>query len=86
MEELRKNFRPGDIIVANDTCNEMMEQIRQASALVVEADNETCHAAIAGLSLDIPVIIRAENALGILKSGAYVTVDAEKGYISTNNK
>lgn len=86
VEELRKNFRPGDIIVASDTCNEMMEQIRQASALVVEAESETCHAAIAGLSLDIPVIIRAENALGILKSGAYVTVDAEKGYISTNNK
>ena len=82
-EDLR-HFKPGDILVAEDTTNEMMEQMRQASGLIVETDRENCHAAIAGLSLDIPVLTCAENALGILKSSAYVDLDAEKGVVSAN--
>lgn len=46
--------------------------MRQASGLIVEADSDSCHAAIAGLSLDIPVLIGAKNALEVLKSSAYV--------------
>lgn len=82
-EDLR-HFKPGDIIAAEDTTNEMMEQVRQASGLIVETEREDCHAAIAGLSLDIPVVIGAENALDILKSSAYVELDAEKGVVSAN--
>ena len=36
------------------------------------------------MSLDIPVIIGAKNATNILKSGAVVTVDGEKGTVSAN--
>ena len=79
-----KTFKTGDILVAHDTNNMMMEQIRQASGIIVEAENENCHAAIVGLSLDIPVIIGAENALEILKSSAYVELDAENGVVSAN--
>lgn len=79
-----KSFKAGDIIVAADTNNDMMEQIRQASGLVVESSNENCHAAIVGLSLDIPVLIGAENALEILKSSAYVELDAESGVVTAN--
>ena len=43
-----------------------------------------CHAAIVGLSLDIPVLIRAEQALEFLKSSAYVELDAENGVVSAN--
>lgn len=79
-----KHFKAGDIIAAEDTTNEMMEQVRQASGLIVETEREDCHAAIAGLSLDIPVVIGAQNALDILKSSAYVELDAEKGVVSAN--
>lgn len=79
-----KQFKAGDIIVAKDTNNEMMEQIRQASGLIVEAEDMNCHAAIVGLSLDIPVLIRAENALKLLKASAYVELDAENGVVSAN--
>lgn len=79
-----KTFKTGDILVAHDTNNMMMEQIRQASGIIVEAENENCHAAIVGLSLDIPVIIGAENALEILKSSAYIELDAENGVVSAN--
>jgi len=79
-----KQFKAGDIIVAKDTNNDMMEQIRQAAGLIVEAEDMNCHAAIVGLSLDIPVLLRAEQALEFLKSSAYVELDAENGVVSAN--
>ena len=82
--DLRRNFKAGDIIVAKETSNEMMEQIREASGLIVEAGGAGSHAVIAGLSLDIPVLIRAEYATDILKTGAYVTLDAKEGIVSCN--
>ena len=83
--ELKEKFKEGDIIVAKDTSNEMMEQIRLASGLIIENDSVDCHGAIAGLSLDLPVLIGAENATQILKSGAFVTLDGKKGIVSCNN-
>ena len=84
-EELKEKFKEGDIIVAKDTSNEMMEQIRLSSGLILEKNSINCHGAIAGLSLDIPVLIGAENATQILKSGAFVTLDGKKGIVSCNN-
>ena len=84
-EELKEKFKVGDIIVAKDTCNEMMEQIRLSSGLILEKNSINCHGAIAGLSLDLPVLIGAENATQILKSGAFVTLDGKKGIVSCNN-
>ena len=46
-DEDLKNFKVGDIIVAKDTSNAMMTQMREASGLIVEASGENCHAAIA---------------------------------------
>ena len=82
-EDLR-NFKVGDIIVAADTGNHMLAQMREASGLIVEADSESCHAAIAGLSLELPVLIGAQNATGILKSSAYVELDCAEGIVSAN--
>ncbi len=39
------------------------------------------HAAIVGLALDKPVIVGAENATQILKSGTTVTLDAARGIV-----
>ncbi len=84
-EELKKNFRAGDVIVAPETTNEMVEQIKTSSGLVVEQKGANSHAAIVGLTLDIPVIVGASNATEILKSGAVVMVDAETGTVSSNS-
>lgn len=81
---LARDFKPGDIIVASETSNEMMGQMREASGIIVEAEGMGCHAAIVGLSLDIPVITGAKNATQILKTGAYVSMDSGKGIISCN--
>ncbi|MEG0962743.1 MAG: pyruvate kinase [Lachnospiraceae bacterium] len=84
IEELQKNFKTGDIIVAKETNNDMMEQIRHASGLIVESGGMNSHAAIVGLSLDMPVILQAVNATSILKSGAYVNLDGRRGVVSCN--
>ncbi|HHY65537.1 MAG TPA: hypothetical protein GX501_10885, partial [Clostridiaceae bacterium] len=39
------------------------------------------HAAIVGLSLDIPVICGAEHATDLLRSGITVTMDASAGVV-----
>ena len=70
-----ESFKDGDIIVAADTTNEMMSQMRRASGLIVENEDANCHAVIAGLSLDIPVLIAAKDAVQVLKSGAYGELD-----------
>ena len=85
LEELQKNFHAGDVIVAPETTNEMLPQLRAASALVVEQGGSNSHAAIVGLTLDIPVITGAANATEILKSGSVVMVDAETGTVSSNS-
>lgn len=84
VEDLQQHFKAGDIIVAKDTTNEMMEQIREASGLVVESSGAGAHAVIVGLSLDIPVITNAANATTVLKTGAYVTLDAKEGIVRCN--
>ena len=54
-----------------------MDQLKTASAIVCEKNGGNSHAAIVGLSRDIPVILGAQNATKILKSGAIVTVNGE---------
>lgn len=84
LEKDAKNFNTGDVIVCHQTTREMFSMLRKSSAIVLEDDNPEGHGAIAGMSLDIPVIIGAKNATNILKSGAVVTVDGEKGTVTAN--
>ena len=83
-EELAAHYKTGDIIVVPATNNCMLPQIRTCSGLIVEEGGINSHAAIVGLSLDIPVILEAKHATKILKSGAIVTIDGEKGIVSCN--
>lgn len=85
-EQLEEIFKPGDIIVAKDTNNDMMQQIRKASGLIVEAEGTNSHAAIVGLSLDVPVILGAKHAVQILKTGVFVTLDGQRGTVSCNSR
>ena len=83
-EEVKKYFKPGDILVISETSNGIMEELKQASGIIVEKDGINSHAAIVSLSLDIPVILGASNATQILKTGAIIILDGEKGVVSCN--
>jgi len=84
-EEVQKKFKDGDILVVPQTCNAMLPLVRKASGLILEDDNPNGHGAIAGMSLNLPVIIGAAGATKILKSGAVVTLDADRGVVSCNS-
>ena len=51
------------------------------SGVLLRGDDS--HAAIVGKTLDIPVITGASNATQILRSGTAVTIDAEKGIVTS---
>ncbi|PYG87279.1 pyruvate kinase [Ruminiclostridium sufflavum DSM 19573] len=79
------SFVDGNILVAPFTDNSMLPVIKRAAAVVVEEGGHASHTATVGLALDIPVIVGAENATKILKSGSVVTVDAERGLVLRSN-
>ena len=83
-EEARRLFKDGDILVVPRSTNELLPFLKKASGIVTEEDGINSHAAIVGLSLDIPVIVGAASATRILKSGAVVTIDATRGVVCSN--
>ncbi len=81
VEELEKNFEPGDIVVNRVTTPDMVSFLKKAGGIVTEEQGETCYAAILGLALDIPIITSAKNCTKLLKSGTVVTIDAAQGHV-----
>ena len=73
-------------MVIPQTDNTLIDVIRDASGIIVEQDGLNSHAAIAGLALDIPVIIGAHDATKVLKHGITVQMDAERGIISSTHQ
>jgi len=80
-EEAARKMTPGAILVAPATDKEYMPAIEKAGALVTECGGITCHAAVVGLNLGIPVIVGVERATELLKDGMEVTLYAEHGVI-----
>lgn len=81
VEEAREHFKDGDILVIHETSNEILDLLKRASGIITETGDEKSHAAIVGLSLDIPVIVNAPSAVNILKNGTMVKVDADNGLV-----
>lgn len=80
--DLGNRFQPGDVLVTSMTTNDMLPMIRKAAAIIVESDDLTCHAAIVGCALDIPVILDGSmTATHKLKDGMSVSVDPNCGYV-----
>ncbi len=85
-EDAKQNFIDGDILVIPKTSNAIMPILRKASAIVTEEESISSHAAIAGLALDIPVLIDAQNATEILTSGTTVRIEGDKGVVLSLSK
>lgn len=81
LDELKKTFKSGDILVATNTDKDIMEYIEKASGIIVEEGGVTSHAAIVGLSLGKPVIVGAKNATKEIKNGETITIDSDGGLI-----
>lgn len=84
-QEALATFRDGEILVIPETNNRLLPLLRHAAGIICEMPGADSHAAIAGMTLDIPVIVGAVGATKILKSGTAVTVDGKRGLVYTGN-
>ncbi|MBC7541824.1 MAG: pyruvate kinase [Candidatus Sericytochromatia bacterium] len=72
---------PGDILVAPATDRDYIPAMELVAGLIVEQGGLTSHAAIAAMSLGIPVIVGVANALTVIPDGQVVTIDPKRGLI-----
>jgi pyruvate kinase len=75
------NFNHGEILVAPSTNAEFVDIIRKAAGIITEDESLTCHAAIIGLRLGVPVIVGVKNATQIIRDGAILTLDTQRGLV-----
>ena len=85
-KEAVQQFKQHDILVLRESSAKLINVMKKAAAIVIEDPDPNSQAAIVGQALDIPVIVGADNATSILKSGTIVTVDAEKGLVQNSSK
>ena len=80
--EALDRFESGQILVIPRTSNKILPLLKTAAGIITEEGGFDSHAAIVGMTLDIPVIVGAVNATQILRSGTAVTMDSDKGIVS----
>lgn len=85
-KEADERFKEGDILVVPETSNEILSILKSAAAIITEHGGMNSHAAVVGLTLGKPVIVGAQNATQLLKSGTAVTVDAARGIVYSGLK
>lgn len=78
-----RTFHQGDILVTTATDSSFMPYIRKAAAIVVGPldQNVNSHAEVAGMALDIPVIVCNAKVVDFIPAHSLITVDAEKGFV-----
>ena len=76
-------FQKGEVLATRMTDPDWVPAMRIASAIVTDEGARTCHAAIIGRELGVPVIVGTGRATKVLKTGEQVTVDcsSEQGKI-----
>ena len=80
---VERTFHQGDILVTTTTDSSFMPYIRKAAAIVVGPldQNANSHAEVAGMALDIPVIVCNAKVVDFIPAHSLITVDAEKGFV-----
>lgn len=82
-DDVERTFHQGDILVTTATDSSFMPYIRKAAAIVVGPldQNVNSHAEVAGMALDIPVIVCNAKVVDFIPAHSLITVDAEKGFV-----
>lgn len=82
-EEALTKVKEGDILITTMTAKDYMPIMSRVRGIVTTEGGLTSHAAIIGLSLEIPVLLGVENALEIIRENGQITVDPNQGLIFT---
>jgi pyruvate kinase len=80
-KSLEEDFTDGCILVIRSTEKEYMDYISRAGAVISEEDGFTSPSAVAILTLGLPGVIGAKNAVTALRTGDTVTVDSGRGTV-----
>lgn len=75
------NFNRGEILVVPRTSADFVEAIRKASGIITEDASLTSHAAVIGSRLGVPVIVGVKKATEMIRDGAILTLDMQRGLI-----
>ncbi|MBD1931658.1 MULTISPECIES: pyruvate kinase [Cyanophyceae] len=75
------NFNHGEILVVPRTNADFVDVIRKASGIITEDESLASHAAVIGLRLGVPVIVGVKKATEIIRDGAILTLDMQRGLI-----
>lgn len=75
-------LRTGEVLVASMTSPDWVAALRRVVALVTDEGGITCHAAIVGRELGLPVVVGTGDATRRLVDGEIVTVDGTAGTIT----
>lgn len=75
------NFNSGEILVAHRTSADFVEAIRKAAGIITEEESLTSHAAVIGLRLGVPVIVGVRKATEVIRDGAILTLDMQRGLV-----
>lgn len=78
LEQL-KDFKPGEVLVADITTPDWEPVMKIASAIVTNRGGRTCHAAIISRELGVPAVIGCENATAAIRDNPLVTVSCAEG-------
>jgi len=77
--EFLREFREGDILVADKTDPDWEPVMKKAAAIVTNRGGRTCHAAIVSRELGVPAIVGTEHGTEVLKEGQFVTISCAEG-------
>jgi pyruvate,water dikinase len=77
--EFLREFRKGDILVADKTDPDWEPVMKKAAAIVTNRGGRTCHAAIVSRELGVPAIVGTEHGTEVLKEGQFVTISCAEG-------
>ncbi|GBF85285.1 pyruvate kinase [Aphanothece sacrum FPU3] len=75
------DFETGDILVVPSTNAEFVEMMRKSAGIITNESSLTSHAAVIGMRLGIPVIVAFKEATNMIRDGAIITIDAQKGFV-----
>ncbi|MCX6720268.1 MAG: phosphoenolpyruvate synthase [Candidatus Staskawiczbacteria bacterium] len=74
-----EKFKEGEVLVTDMTDPDWVPAMKIAKAIVTNRGGRTCHAAIVGRELGVPVIVGSEKGTKVIKSGQEITIDCSQG-------
>lgn len=79
--ESLKDFKPGEVLVADMTDPDWEPTMKMAAAIVTDRGGRTCHAAIVSREIGVPCVVGTGTATSTLRNRQQVTVSCAGGEV-----